>query len=596
MQQKTVKNKVHRSGFDLTYRNLFSNKGGEIVPVGVFEALPGDKFRFKLNDFMRTMPFESACFARIKQYFDVYFVPNRLLWDKFPAWIQQTGNKFYAASASTAVDNFSRQPYMTVGDIVNYLNQVQNPNLHFNIDEAGLDRDMTTAKLLEYLGYGHFYKDDDGMWKSSQNTSKIRNMFPLLAYQKIYQDKFRFKQWEESAPWTYNLDYVLKESNLHLTGYDTDAFKMTTNMFDMRYANYDKDMINGLLPSAQFGDEAIASPIINGPGAFVGKLAQILPKEQPGSSFYSGVGIVNDTKGGFHLANVPSIGSGSSSFPNPTQVVNQATFALDENGGGSGLSILSIRFAQALQKWKEVSLTADPDFASQIAAHWNVSVPQYAKDECLYIGGMSSMVNINEIPNQSISASAPARLGATGTSSSATTLKFKVPDGEYGTILVLCHVKPILDWDANLFTHPFMERSLATDYAIPEFDNIGMQALTSDVLNFTDNAEPNNAYPLGYAPRYFDYKTNIDLIHGDMINLKSWTLRHQAPNQTVSGKQVLDDAFFRIIPSVFDSVFLPEAGGNSVTASGSVDSDLFRHSFLMDVKCVRNLSYDGMPY
>ena len=38
-----------------------------------------------------------------------------------------------------------------------------------------------------------------------QNT--IVNIFPILTYQKIYQDFFRWSQWEKSNPSSYNVDY-----------------------------------------------------------------------------------------------------------------------------------------------------------------------------------------------------------------------------------------------------------------------------------------------------------------------------------------------------------------------------------------------------
>ena len=38
-----------------------------------------------------------------------------------------------------------------------------------------------------------------------QNT--VVNVFPILAYQKIYQDFFRWSQWEKSNPSSYNVDY-----------------------------------------------------------------------------------------------------------------------------------------------------------------------------------------------------------------------------------------------------------------------------------------------------------------------------------------------------------------------------------------------------
>ena len=90
MSMRNVRNKVHRNGFDLSFRNSYTAKVGELLPVMVEEVIPGDRFDIKVQSFMRTQPLNSATFTRLRQYYDFYFVPLRLLWDKFPAFITQT--------------------------------------------------------------------------------------------------------------------------------------------------------------------------------------------------------------------------------------------------------------------------------------------------------------------------------------------------------------------------------------------------------------------------------------------------------------------------------------------------------------------------
>ena len=40
------------------------------------------------------------------------------------------------------------------------------------------------------------------------------NVFPLAAYQKIYQDFFRWSQWENADPTSYNFDWYQGSGNL----------------------------------------------------------------------------------------------------------------------------------------------------------------------------------------------------------------------------------------------------------------------------------------------------------------------------------------------------------------------------------------------
>ena len=55
-----LKNNVHRSSFDLSFRNAYTAKVGEILPICVKEVLPGDKFKLDLSQFTRTQPLQTV--------------------------------------------------------------------------------------------------------------------------------------------------------------------------------------------------------------------------------------------------------------------------------------------------------------------------------------------------------------------------------------------------------------------------------------------------------------------------------------------------------------------------------------------------------
>ena len=68
----------------------------------------------------------------------------------------------------------------------------------------------------------------------------------------------------------------------------------------------------------------------------------------------------------------------------------------------SGIAISALRQAYAAQKYKEIQLANDVDFASQIEAHFGVK-PKHADDTSYFIGGSSSMIDINPIVNTNLS-------------------------------------------------------------------------------------------------------------------------------------------------------------------------------------------------
>ena len=86
-----------------------------------------------------------------------------------------------------------------------------------------------------------------------------------MAYQKIYQDFFRWSQWENADPTSYNVDYyagsgsLFGSSGLSALIPANNAYWKRDNMFSLRYCNWNKDMFMGLLPNSQFGDVAVVN-------------------------------------------------------------------------------------------------------------------------------------------------------------------------------------------------------------------------------------------------------------------------------------------------------------------------------------------------
>ena len=89
MSMVKLKNKTSRNGFDLGRKNAFTAKVGELLPVACIECLPGDSFDLEIQHFTRTRPVNTAAYTRIREYFDWFFVPTDLLWNKFGTVITQ---------------------------------------------------------------------------------------------------------------------------------------------------------------------------------------------------------------------------------------------------------------------------------------------------------------------------------------------------------------------------------------------------------------------------------------------------------------------------------------------------------------------------
>ena len=102
---------THRSSFDLSSKKLFTAKVGEILPCYWQIAIPDTKYRISSDWFTRTVPVNSAAYTRIKDYYDFYAVPLRLISRALPqAFTQMTDYMTSAASASKNSESLTSVP------------------------------------------------------------------------------------------------------------------------------------------------------------------------------------------------------------------------------------------------------------------------------------------------------------------------------------------------------------------------------------------------------------------------------------------------------------------------------------------------------
>lgn len=551
MSLKSLRNKTSRNGFDLSFKKNFTAKAGELLPVMVKEVLPGDSFKINLRSFTRTQPINTAAFARIREYYDFYFVPYDLLWNKANTVLTQMYDNPQHSVSMNPTDNFvlsGTMPSITASGLAKYLVNVNDSGEELNY--FGYNRALCSAKLMEYLGYGNFYryaKGDQFTWDEHPLLNNLNfNIFGFLAYQKIYSDYYRDSQWERIAPSTFNVDFMDGSGNNSIEPYLDGDFSSDIitnyNLFDLRYCNWQKDLFHGLVPHQQYGESAVVQ--------------------------------TSDVESG-----------------NPTD-----------------FTILALRQAEFLQKWKEITQSGNKDYKDQIEKHWGVSAGDALSEMCTYLGGISSSLDINEVVNSNITGDNAADIAGKGTGVSNGNINFNA-GAKYGVIMCIYHCLPLLDYTADLLESAFTKVN-ATDYAIPEFDRVGMEAVpfakminplkNEAGLNFTAFA----SMIMGYAPRYIDYKTSVDSsIGGFRDTLKNWVISYgntSICNQlsTLKGPAFpgleppvtpMNYTFFKVNPDCLNPLF-------AVAVDSEISTDNFLCSSFFDIKVVRNLDTDGLPY
>lgn len=613
---KDVQNNVSRNGFDLSKRVLFTAKVGELLPIYHKRVMPGDKFSIDLNSFTRTQPVNTAAYTRIKEYYDFFYIPYRLLWRNAPASLTQMSSVANTVSLSPTQSLNANQnvPYFPkdsfnslLGSLVEVmLSSFPEPNLK---NQFGFYRAHLTFKLLSYLGYTNYIDEQ----LSLQNVPKVYKdvcAFPLLAYQKIYFDFFRNTQWEHNRPECYNVDYLTNSTDLFtLFGEDvTDGsdFWISSNMFDMRYCNYEKDMFTGALPNTQFGSESVLN--ISGIGSVLGT-ANILPHNltsntnvaysngsavyavRPSSTDQYPSGDFQDNQG------IPLYALGSQTTAPAAgllRVNNNNSIPVDVSSLSaevtSNLSILALRRATALQKYKEISQLGNTTYRAQIKKHFGVDIPESLGTMCTYIGGFQNAISINEVVNQNLdSSNSSALIRGKGTSIQLDNNPIDFDVKEHGIIMCVYHAVPLTDYSITGQSRDITAVDV-TDYAIPEFDRLGLEP--ADAREFFQIGDSPSIY--GYLPRYYSYKTDVDSILGAFnTTLPQWT----APYTKEFIKGYIDNPStvtsmynsFKVNPSILNRIF-------PVAVDSTVDTDQLLCTAQLSIHAVRNLDFNGLPY
>lgn len=590
----SVKNKPARSGFDWSEHFSFTAKAGELLPVYWKFLLPGTKVNLNLSSFSRTMPVNTAAYSRVKEYYDWYFVPFRLINKSLgQALVQMQDQPVQATSLLQNKTVTPDLPWTTCGSMFTLLNYASTalPGLHKDKNLNGFSKAATTAKLLRYLRFGNCYYTstppktpaNKNFGLSSKNEFNLLaakntsfNILPLAAYQKIYCDHFRFEQWEKACPYTYNFDYYNGGDVFSSVLSSSENFWSNDNILSLRYANYNKDLFMGVMPSSQLGSVAIVD-IAHGPSA------GLFLSMQKGAL----TGVVASDGTTVTVKNSRALTPGINPLIKASFSTLSATF-----------DILSFRIAEATQKWKEVTQCAKQGYKEQLEAHFNVKLSEALSDHCRYIGGTSSGITISEVLNTNLE-SGDANIKGKGVGGSFGSETFEA--NEHGILMCIYHAVPVLDYlrsgqDLQLL------HTLATDLPIPEFDHIGMEALPIESFFNEQSTEGlalmNNIPVLGYVPRYVAYKTSVDWVSGAFeTTLDTWvaplTIDQQMSKLLFTPESgstfSMNYGFFKVTPMVLDSIFV-------TPCDDTWDTDQFLVNVAFNVKPVQNLDYNGMPY
>lgn len=516
---------LNRNGFDLSQRHIYSTRAGLELPVLCLDCIPNDYHYLDLVSLVRSMPVKTDAFTRLQCRFKFGFVPYWQIWHRWNEFISQTQERFSISDPDQLASNV---PTFNLGETIWYaLTTALQAGEH---DMFNFDKVEYFFRALDMFGYGSYYnylnitRDiiyntdrvnypsmSDDAWtawlnKWSDYSLKMHddiynshdvnlNIFRAAAFNKFMQDYNRSLQYEDLNPLLFNLD--LEQGSTSISAWR--AFEIISQSY---YSLYKKDMFTSLMPSPQFG--AVSSVDLGTFNLFV-----------PENTYNNAtIGVTANTDYGTPVNRVSILGP---------QGPMQRVFSNFESN--ASIDVYQLRKAEMFQKWKEDKLRAGNKLSNQQEAMWGTTFRYSLDNYSEFVKEISFNVSIDEVTN--LSAQGDAALGEIGGKGIGTGnghLEFKCRD--FGVLVCSMSIVPVAEYDSvgldknNTLVEPF-------DFATPHFENLGFEAiygyqLSNNLITMQgDWSESGSTYgkdnfskTLGFAPRYLNYKTAVDKVHG----------------------------------------------------------------------------------
>lgn len=504
---------IRRSTFDRSHSLKTSFNVGDIVPFFIDEVLPGDTFNVDTSKVVRLQTLLTPVMDNI--YLDTYyfFVPNRLTWSHWKqfngentesAWIPQTEYEIPQVTAPSGTG-------WSVGTIADYL----------------------------------------GVPTGISNLSV--SALPFRAYALIMNEWFRDENLSDPL--------VVPVDDATVAGVNTGTFVTDVAKGGLPYkaAKY-HDYFTSCLPSPQKGPDVLI-PVAQAGSYPVVSLSSEVDASKSNSSLvfkaksysqkpYLGVNSFIDSSNlrstDFDQGNdsfASAAGSSSGVVP-----VNLWAVA---DGNAAAATINQLRMAFQIQKLYEKDARGGSRYIEILKSHFGVTSPDARLQRPEYLGGNRIPININQVVQQSATASGETAQG-TVTGMSVTTdthSDFTKSFTEHGFVIGVMVARYDHTYQQGL--ERFWSRKDRFDYYWPVFANIGEQAVKNKEIYAQGPAKKDSAgnviddQVFGYQEAWADYRYKPSRVTGEMRSQYAQSLDVWHLADDYSALPMLSDSWIR---------------------------------------------------
>lgn len=485
--QKVVVKVPKRSGFDKSHQNLLTTKCGTLTPILVDEIIPNTKIH--LNEVISASlpPLASDTFMRCNLKVEAFFVPTRLLYGGLEDWLTDQDLKIPTQTNSVK----AAIPVLSIQS-TDWSNGY-----------------LGNGTLMDYLGVRNI---------SSSSYVSTFNIFPLLAYHRIYDDWYRNSNIQQQVFSKYMPEY-------QPAGGSSGLGSSPVPVYTLPYSTLNTGQSNATDWQYHLSDQLAD-------GVRLGSLRQ----RNFGFDYFT------------------------SAFNSPQRGSAQGV-TFSTSGSTGNITIAALRAANSLQQFAERNQLAGRRLQDYVKANYGADLSTGVAQRSLYLGSGEIPVYSKGIYQQSntagssstqnpMSDSVGAQFGSAQCSGKIDLISDFVAQ-EPGYLMVLASLVPVVTYASGIdrMMLRYNTQSSQTDMATPLLQNVGNEPIYGVELTGLGTT----SHIFGYTERFASFKTKMDTLHGllrDGASLQSFALQ-----RTVTGSTpTINSSFLEIPTSYLDQV------------------------------------------
>ena len=547
-----------RNAFDLSQERSQTSLCGEIDVVYCHPFVAGSKGSINRENFTRTADVVSPAFHRVTEHFDFFVVPLHALWRQWENWkvdlseMKDTSSVLWNSSNDNPIltlpTNAPRMDYVGLADNIAHESQV-----------GGLAarRGNECLKLLDELRLSPEIQTLD-------DVSKVMSIFMPAAYQKVYFEHYRKKQYEANNPYAYNFDWLYSDTTeagdglLKNNFLQHKHFACIKELFKRRRVNYRNDYMQNIYPSLNYVS-AVGGQSNGLEFVVPSDLGQMLTSANPfrsvdGTVVARGSGYQTVPSAGIQIYQGGAVNSGN---------VPPGTY-------GSAISVQSIRAAFALDRLMRAAAYAPRTIRDQYKALYGIDGVDDPDMNSERIGSFQSNVVFQEVTNLAQSSSANlGDLGAKGLGGDKPSKPINFYC-KYDSIVIGVHYfLPRARYD-NFGVHPWNVKIAREQFYIKAFENLGLRPF------YAYNLDGRLTVQLGWTVPNYDYKilpdinlgafkskfiefwdddTDVWFLKTNQSNELSTFVPHNTLSLVGASQGSLTAEYFKVAPEDLDNIF-----------------------------------------